>query len=470
MFIFTRERTGTPLAQAGGVFPPITQDLVDRYDVPGPRYTSYPTANTWSSLSPDRFASKLAEAAEQPEAPLSLYFHIPFCAERCTFCGCNVVVARDPRRADSYLVHLREEMDIVAAKLGERRSFVQLHLGGGTPTFLGRAQLERLWDAISSRFRAVDDAEVAIEIDPVVTSKDQLTQLRSFGFNRLSMGVQDFDPRVQAAVNRVQTVESTRDLVEHARKLGFSGINFDLIYGLPLQTPDSWSRTLDHVLDIAPDRTAVYSFAFVPDVRPHQRRLAVHDRPAGIQKLQLFGMAYERFCASGYVPIGMDHFAKSHDELVRASALGKLGRNFQGYTVRAAADVVAFGVSAISDVNGLYAQNAPAMARYEARVRSGRLATEKGMSLDEDDVVRRKIISEIMCNFTVDLGPAASLRFPCEIEKLRALEREGFLEMDGRRLELTPIGRIFVRNVAMVFDRYLDAPTAGRARPFSRTV
>jgi oxygen-independent coproporphyrinogen III oxidase len=457
---------GTALAFVPVVFPPITDEVVLRHDVPGPRYTSYPTANVWGKLTPDTYAARLNEASRLEREPLSLYFHIPFCAERCTFCGCNVVIAKDPRRADEYLEHLRLEMELVAAKLGRRRRFAQLHFGGGTPTFLDEAQLERLWGDISSRFSAAEGAEIAIEIDPAVTSKEQLSLLRSFGFNRISMGVQDFDPAVQRAVNRIQSFESTRDLLEHARALGFSGINFDLIYGLPLQTPASWAKTLDRVLALAPDRAAVYSFAWVPNARPHQRRLAVYDRPAGAAKLELFRMAYDLFLDSGYRAIGMDHFARETDELARAQKRGTLGRNFQGYTVKAASDVVAFGVSAISDVRGAYAQNTPVMAKYYAALRAGRLATEKGIVLAGEDFARRRVISELMCNFGVELG--AELRYQRELDELRALEADGLLELIGDRVELTALGRVFVRNVAMVFDEYLRTPIAAPA--FSRTV
>jgi oxygen-independent coproporphyrinogen-3 oxidase len=299
-----------------------------------------------------------------------------------------------------------------------------------------------------------------------VTSPSQLALLRALGFNRLSMGVQDLDPRVQDAISRIQTPEETRDMLETARALGFRGINFDLIYGLPRQTPESWSRTLAQVLEMAPDRTAVYAFAHVPEARPNQKRLPVAEIPQGIAKLELFRLVWEAFTRAGYRPIGMDHFAREGDELAEAQARRSLTRNFQGYSVRAASDVVAFGMSAISDVGGLYAQNTHALPRYEAAVDQGALATERGVRLSRDDLRRRQVITNVMCNFHVDLGPEAPTEFGGELTRLRELEAEGLVALSGNEVQVTPLGRIFVRNVASIFDAYLTT----QARPFSRAV
>jgi oxygen-independent coproporphyrinogen III oxidase len=307
---------------------------------------------------------------------------------------------------------------------------------------------------------------VAVEIDPKVTSRSQLALLRSIGFNRLSMGVQDLDPRVQEAISRIQTPEETREVLETARALGFRGINFDLIYGLPRQTPGSWSRTLEQVLEMGPDRMAVYAFAHVPDVRPNQKRLPTAELPRGTDKLELFRLAWEAFTGAGYRPIGMDHFAREGDELAEAQARRALTRNFQGYSVRAATDVVALGVSAISDVGGVYAQNPHGIPRYQAAVDSGRLATERGFAATADDVRRRFVITQLMCNFFVDLGERAAEEFKPELSRLREMESEGLVEVRGSEVEVTPLGRIFVRNVASIFDAHL---TAGQ-RPFSRAV
>jgi len=441
--------------------------LLRRLDVPIPRYTSYPTAPVWTeNVGRQTYADALTRAGrERPEAPLSIYVHIPFCRERCSFCGCNVVIARSSSTADAYLGSLVREMEVVAGLLGPRRSVSQIHWGGGTPTFLSERQIEALWNAIARRFRVLPDAEVAVEIDPKVTSRSQLALLRSLGFNRLSMGVQDLDPAVQEAISRIQTPAETLDMLQTARSLGFRGINFDLIYGLPRQTPKSWKRTLEQVLAMSPDRAAVYAFAHVPEVRPNQKRLPVAELPGGPAKLELFRLTWEAFTAKGYSPIGMDHFARPDDELAEAQARRVLTRNFQGYSVKAAGDVVAFGVTGISDVGGVYAQNAHSTAQYRDAMAEGQLATERGFVCTADDVRRRGIITQVMCNFHVDLGSHAEEEFGSELARLRELEGEGLVSVRGSEVTVTPLGRIFVRNVASIFDAYLKGD-----RPFSRAV
>jgi oxygen-independent coproporphyrinogen-3 oxidase len=387
----------------------------------------------------------------------------------CTFCGCNVIVARDAQKADGYITHLEREMRLVADLLGARRNVSQLHLGGGTPTFLNLDQLARLWAVFRQYFTPQIDAELAIEVNPVFTSVSQLRLLAGLGFNRLSVGVQDFDPEVQRAISRGQTFEQTRDLIAAARELDFRGTNIDLIYGLPMQRLDSWQRTLERVLEIRPDRIAVYSFAYVPDLRPHQRKLPP-DRPQGATKLGLFGHAYDAFVSAGYQPIGMDHFALPDDELSIAQRRHTLGRNFQGYTVKAATDVIAFGITGISDVQGAYAQNTRSLPRYYQAVASGRLATEKGKALSLDDRRRRSVITELMCHFSVDLGADGLQYFASEAEDLRSLEEAGLLTLDGSKLTLSSVGRVFVRNVAMVFDGYLRRRHMSAGPTYSMTV
>ncbi len=445
-------------------FPPVSPELLQRYDVPAPRYTSYPTAPSWNTeIGPAEYAAALKRAATRPDAPLSLYVHIPFCSERCGFCACNVVITRSREKADKYLGIVAREMDAVQEHLGARKTVSQIHWGGGTPTFLDERQIETLWNAITRRFTLAPGAEVAIEVDPVVTTRGQIDLLRKLGFNRMSLGVQDLDPTVQQAIDRVQSVEETRATLEHARALGFSGINFDLIYGLPFQTRETWARTLAQVLEMRPDRLAVYSFAHVPDVRPNQRRLPINGIPQGAEKLALFRMAWEAFMNAGYQQIGMDHFAAPTDELAQAQSRRALGRNFQGYTVQSANEVVAFGTSAISDIGGIYAQNPHSLPHYQDAVAAGNLAVDRGIRLSEDDVLRRGIISQLMCNFYVDLSAVPGL--DAEFARLADLEKEGFLTLRGRTIELTPLGRIFVRNVATVFDAHLpqQAPRFSRA-------
>jgi oxygen-independent coproporphyrinogen-3 oxidase len=450
--------------------PTPSEELRRRYDVAGPRYTSYPTAPEWRhDFGTDDHAERLEVAGSTgADAPLSLYVHLPFCEKLCWYCGCNVVVSKDRSAADTYVDHLLLELELVMARLGPRRKLSQVHWGGGTPTFLDEARLERLWMGLTRHFTLLPDAEVAVEVHPTVTRPAQLTLLRQLGFNRVSMGLQDFDARVQQATGRLQSFEQTRSLLEHARSLGFTGVNFDLIYGLPHQTPERWAATLEKVLSLRPDRLAVYSFAFLPQVLKHQKRLPAEALPDAATKLGLFQSAWSAFVGAGYQPIGMDHFAVPEDELARAQARRSLGRNFQGYTVKAASDVVALGSTGISDVGGAYAQNVRALPRYYERVREGRFATERGLRLSEEDRRRRTIITQLMCNFWVDLGEAGERDFAPELERLQPMEQDGLVRRQGSQLEVTPLGRLFVRNVAMVFDAYLR----GAAAPprFSRTV
>lgn len=441
--------------------------LVEALDVPGPRYTSYPTVPEWSdAYGAEDHGTALRRAAERVDLPLGLYVHVPFCEERCSFCGCNVVVTRSSEKADRYLDYVEKELNLVRPLLGDRNRVRQLHWGGGTPTFLNEAQIERLMGLITDRFIFTPDAELALEVDPTVTTREQIALLGRLGFNRLSMGVQDFDPRVQDAIHRIQTVEATAAIVDHARSQGFGSVNFDLIYGLPRQTLDSWGATIDRVVELGPDRLALYGFAYLPEQRTNQKRLPVADIPEGPVKHQLFRVAYERLVAAGYEPIGMDHFAKPGDELVRAKQERRLGRNFQGYTVRAAPDTVAVGLTAISDVAGALAQNFPQMKKYEAALDEGRLPTVRGIRRTAEDETRGRIIYDLMCNFWVDLGPDGERKYAAELARVDELARLGLCHRRGSEIELTPLGGVFVRNIAMAFDPYLAKGTAR----YSRTV
>ncbi|MBK5295842.1 MAG: oxygen-independent coproporphyrinogen III oxidase [Vicinamibacteria bacterium] len=456
----------------------VTVDLLRRYDRPGPRYTSYPTAVEFHAGFDERaYRDRLAGAAAAVDQPLSLYLHLPFCEQRCTFCGCMVIITKKREVAATYLTYLKREIAMLGEALGGRRRVLQYHWGGGTPTYLSPAQMADLHAAVAAYFDMDASAEEAIEVDPRVTTVEQLGLLRTLGFNRLSMGVQDFTPAVQAAVNRIQPVETTRALFDRARDLGFDSINVDLIYGLPLQTRASFAATVDTVLAMRPDRVAVYSFALVPWIRAHQKGLPMADLPGPEAKLELFVEAMQRFLAAGYRQIGMDHFALPDDELAKASEAGHLHRNFMGYTTRPAPDMVGAGVSAIGDVDGAFAQNVKSLSSYYAALDAGAFPIERGYRLDVDDRLRRFVITELMCNFRVRqadvcerFGVALPSYFALEIEELaRGPVADGFVRITSDGLEVTQEGRLFVRNIAMHFDRYLRRKTSV-APVFSRTI
>ncbi len=451
-------------------------ELIRKYDRPGPRYTSYPTAPEWSdAFKADRWLEHLARA-DGEGGPLSVYVHLPFCVEMCRFCGCNVVATHDRSRADAYLDVLEKEVALVAARLPRRREVSQLHWGGGTPTFLDPRQLERCHAILARSFRFTPDAEKAIEVDPAVTTCAQIETLAGLGFNRISMGVQDFDPKVQETVGRIQSEKETADLVEAARRNGFKGVNLDLIYGLPHQTEASWARTLERILAIHPDRMAVFGFAYVPWAKPHQRLLPESALPGSEQRVALFLAAVERFTQAGYRLIGLDHFALEADELARAQREGYLTRNFQGYTVRPAADTVAFGMSAISDLGGAYAQSSHRLKEWGDLVEGGVLPVERGASVTDDDVLRRFVINRVMCLLRLDLrevarrfGDAARSEIEASLRRgLEELTADGLVTFDGDVLHVMPLGQLLVRNVAMLFDAYLGRQ--GAKRQFSRTV
>lgn len=453
-------------------------ELLRRYDRPGPRYTSYPTAVEFApTFDAAAYEQRLEAAAAARDEPLSLYAHLPFCEERCAFCGCMVVITKKREVAAHYLDYLLRELDLLAQRLGGRRRLLQLHWGGGTPTYLAPAQIERLFARVTRHFDLEPGAEVAIEVDPRVTSVEHLRTLRQLGFNRLSMGIQDFAPDVQRAVNRIQGEAETRALYEEALRLGFASINVDLIYGLPLQTLESFGRTLASVVAMRPHRVAVYSYAHVPWIRGHQQRIATLERPGPELKLALIALALERLCKAGYLAIGMDHFALPEDELALAQQKGTLHRNFMGYTTKRAPDMLGVGVSAIGDVRGAFVQNLKKLTPYYAAIDAGRFPVERGFATDADDRLRRHVITELMCNFRLDVREAErrfGVRFAdyfrTELLELRAGPvADGLLRMGEAALEITPLGRLLVRNVCMVFDRYLRG--RGAEKPvFSRTI
>ena len=450
-----------------------------QYDRPGPRYTSYPTAVEFTDrFDESAYRGRLQAAASAAGEPLSLYVHLPFCEARCTYCGCMTIITQKREVAARYLDYLEREIAMLTARLGGRRRVVQHHWGGGTPTYLTLGQIERLHATIARHFDIDPDAELAIEIDPRVTTREQLQLLRALGFNRLSMGVQDLTPEVQDAIGRTQPESLTRDLYEYARTIGFGAINMDLIYGLPRQTLDTFTRTLSSVAAMRPDRIAVYSYAHVPWLRPHQSRIDVSALPDRDLKFGLIGAALDTFGDAGYEAIGVDHFALPDDELAVAARERRLHRNFMGYTTRRAGDLLGAGVSAISDLCGAFAQNVKKLPPYYAALDEGRLPIDRGYALTSDDLVRRHVISELMCNFHVD-RPAVSRRFDIDFDTY--FERElaaraasggpvadGFVIVSGDAVEVTPPGRLFVRSVCMQFDRYLAAHEGRRV--FSQTI
>jgi oxygen-independent coproporphyrinogen-3 oxidase len=451
-------------------------DLIKKYDRPGPRYTSYPTAPEWKDdFKAPQYLDHLARA-EAAGGPLSVYVHLPFCREMCRFCGCNVIATHDRSRADGYLDVLEKEVALVAAHLPTRRSVSQLHWGGGTPTFLDERQLARCHAILARHFHFLPEAELAVEIDPAITTRSQIDLLARLGFNRISMGVQDFDQKVQETVGRIQGEKETAELVAAARAAGFNGVNLDLIYGLPYQTPESWADTLRRILNMRPDRMAVFGFAYTPWFKPHQNLLPKEALPNPEARVRQFLQTVEAFTGDGYRLIGLDHFALESDELARAQSAGTMFRNFQGYTVRPADDTVSFGVSSISDVGGAYGQNPHKLKDWEDAVEAGQIPVERGAAMSDDDVLRRFVINRVMCLLRLDLdevkakfGEPARAAIAASLQTgLDELAADGLVTFDGRLLQVMPLGQLLVRNVAMLFDAYLQKSDG--ARKFSRTV
>jgi len=457
---------------------PITTELLRKYDRPAPRYTSYPTAVEFSdTFDAQRYGEKLLEVNAAGDEPLSLYMHIPFCQERCSFCGCHVIITRQRRRSDEYLERLLHEIELLAAALPDRRRLVQYHWGGGTPTYLEVEQMRRLHAGVQRHFTMAPGAEVAIEVDPRVTTAEQVAALVEMGFNRVSMGVQDFTPAVQEAIHRRQTEEETRALFDACRRSGIQSINIDLIYGLPRQSPETFRRNLETVVAMRPERVACYSYAYVPWIKSNQRQIDVAELPSPDGKLELFGLAIDAFTAAGYRQIGMDHFALPDDELSLALSAGTLHRNFMGYTVKPASDFVGLGISAIGDVRGAYAQNEKKLSTYYRAIDAGRFPVQRGVELSRDDLIRRDVITRLMCNLRLakaDIEAAHGIVFDDYFAtELRELESgpaaEGFVELDGDGITVVPPGQLLIRNVCMIFDAYLRAKPGDRPT-FSRTI
>lgn len=450
-------------------------ELLEKYSRPGPRYTSYPTAPYFHTGFTEADWLEELRASQDATRGLSLYVHIPFCDTLCYYCGCNMVATGDYDKAQRYLAILEQEMARVAALTHPERRVEQLHWGGGTPTYLKPADIRRLMQTIRSHFQLSPDAEMGCEADPRELTREHLAALRESGFNRLSIGVQDLDERVQKAVNRVQPAAMIGEVYGWARELGFSSINMDLIVGLPHQSVASFSRTLDQVLAWAPDRFAVFAYAHVPWMKKHQKLIREADLPDFATRLDLQQLIHDRLGAAGYVNIGMDHFAKPEDELVQAQRAKTLWRNFQGYTTHKDCDIYAFGASSISQTRSVYMQNEKNLKRYQDRVGSGHLPVERGLRLTREDRIRRDLITRIMCDLELSYAEFSAAwdidfctHFSDGLAELPPLAADGLITLSDQGLKVTDLGRLFLRNIAMCFDSYLRQ--AGESQPrYSRT-
>ncbi|MFN8012806.1 MAG: oxygen-independent coproporphyrinogen III oxidase [Holophagaceae bacterium] len=449
-------------------------ELIQRYDRPGPRYTGYPMPPAWHDDFQEAELIAGLKRANASREPLSFYAHLPFCRRRCAYCGCNVVISPHYDPVEAFLQSLERELDLWASHLPDRRGVIQLHWGGGTPTYLKVPELERVFRLITDRFPTLPGAEISLEADPTFLTDDQLPALRGLGFNRVSFGVQDLDEEVQELITRGQTWEQTLRAVEQARKVGFEGVNVDLVYGLPGQDLAKFRRTLDEVVALQPNRLAVYGFAYLPAMMPFQRSIPKDTLPDPDTKLQLLLLASEKLEAAGYVPVGMDHFAHPDDSLAKAVLDGSIIRNFMGYAVQGGPDMVSVGPSAISDVGYVYHQNDKILSKWEKAVDSGHFAMHKGFTCDGEDRMRRWVIHQVMGRFDLrwaDLkakfGIDGPTHFADAIEALKAEEPWGIVNVDDEGVHVTKLGQRFVRNLAMPFDAYLSK-LAGKT--FSRTV
>ncbi|HEX7518048.1 MAG TPA: oxygen-independent coproporphyrinogen III oxidase [Chthoniobacterales bacterium] len=449
-------------------------ELVKKYNVPGPRYTSYPPATHFTEQCSEKELLPKIRANNETERDLSLYFHLPFCQSLCWFCGCTTVITTRQGQSATYLEYLRKELALLKPLLNPKRQVVQLHFGGGTPTFLTPDEIRALGKMIHSQFVVPRDAECGVEIDPRRLTRDHLTALREIGFNRASIGVQDNSPDVQKAVHRIQPYELTKEVVDWIRAAGFSSLNIDLIYGLPHQTPASFEKTLDEILDLKPDRFAVFNYAHVPWIKPAQKILESGALPSPEIKLELLKLTIEKLTSEGYLYIGMDHFARADDELAVAQQQKSLQRNFQGYSTRGGADIYALGMSSISQADGFYWQNIKELPRYYAALDEGKLPLAKGYILTADDRIRQQTIMRLMCDLELDYAVMSKLLeldfaqyFVSELDSLNAMEADGLVLKTPAALIVTDLGRLFIRNIAMCFDFYASSRKETR---FSKTI
>lgn len=458
---------------------PVSPEMLRRYDVAGPRYTSYPTADRFvEAFTADDYVRALQQRRSGAAAmvlPLSLYVHIPFCESLCYYCACNKIITKHHDRAGEYLRYLSREVDLHTTQLGTTQPVVQLHLGGGTPTFLSDDELRSLMAMLRRNFSLTPGSEYSIEVDPRTVDAKRLDTLAELGFNRLSFGVQDFDPDVQKAVHRVQPAEQVFELVAAARQRGFDSVNVDLIYGLPLQTPESFDRTLSQIVALRPDRIALYAYAHLPERFKPQRRILVADLPGASAKIAMLSNSMAAFMGAGYVYVGMDHFALPDDALAIAKRQGRLHRNFQGYSTLSECDLIGLGVSSIGRIGATYTQNAKTLDEYYDHIARGCFPVVRGLALSRDDLVRRAVIMGLMCQGNVEFESINLAYlidfhsyFATELDALSELAEQGLVEMDDSGIQVTSMGWFFVRAVAMVFDRYLQADR-NRAR-FSKII
>lgn len=441
--------------------------LIKKYDIAGPRYTSYPTA---VQFTPDfTEADYRAQAAQSNKSgrDLSLYFHLPFCDTICYYCACNKVITKDRTKANPYLEMLHKEIAMQGELFDSSRKVNQLHWGGGTPTFISHQQMEELMQVTRQHFNLHDDdsGEYSIEIDPREVSRESIKLLRDIGFNRMSLGVQDFDPAVQKAVNRIQSEEQTLTALNSAREFGFKSISTDLIYGLPLQTADSFAITLQRIIEISPDRISLFNYAHMPELFKPQRRINEDDMPSAEIKLEILKQSIEQLTSAGYVYIGMDHFAKPDDELCIAQQQGKLYRNFQGYATHADCDLIGMGITSIGTIDNSFSQNVKTLDEYQVLINSDKLAVFRGVIIDQDDLLRRDVIMQLICHFNLNFSDIETKHnikfsdyFADEIKKLATMCDDGLIEMDKQSIRVTAKGRLLIRNICMTFDRYIKSP------------
>ncbi len=454
-------------------------ELIQRYDKSGPRYTSYPTAVQFhEAFGADRYAAWTEHTNGEPiPRPLSLYFHIPFCDTVCFYCACNKIATKDRGKAVPYLDHLYREIQMQGALFDKDRSVDQLHWGGGTPTFISHQQMRELMQTTGEHFRLRDDdeGEYSIEIDPREADSDTVAMLREIGFNRMSLGVQDFDPQVQKGVNRLQSYDETMTVLQAARAEGFKSVSVDLIYGLPFQSAASFNRTLDLIIGAGPDRLSLFNYAHLPEIFKPQRRIDADSLPSAAEKLRILQLSIQRLTDAGYVFIGMDHFAKPDDELAVAQQRHTLYRNFQGYSTHANCDLIGMGITSIGMVGDTYSQNVKTLDAYYGSLERGELPIMRGVELDADDLLRRQVIMELICHFelTFDrIERAFEIRFDeyfqAELNELTQMQEDGLLTVDTGHIQVTPAGKLLIRNICMVFDRYLRAPSSGQR--FSKVI